>query len=170
MGDRLAGKVCIVTGAGSGIGKASAIRFAVEGARVTCVDLNGEAASATAAEIGDAAVGVHADVADPQQVKAFTDETVGRWGRLDVAFNNAGVNLPGVFHEAPDEVIDRTLGVNVKGIMFGCRYAIPHMLAGGGGSLINTSSVNGLVAEPFLAIYAASKGAVIMLTKGIALD
>jgi NAD(P)-dependent dehydrogenase (short-subunit alcohol dehydrogenase family) len=170
MGDRLANKVCIVTGAGSGIGKASAIRFAEEGARVTCVDVNGETVSATAAEIGDAAVAVQADVSDPAQVKAFTDETVRRWGRLDVVFNNAGVNLPGVFHEAPDQVIDRTLGVNVKGIMFGCRYAIPHMLAGGGGSLINTSSVNGLVAEPFLAIYAASKGAVIMLTKGIALD
>ena len=74
------------------------------------------------------------------------------------------------FHEATDEVIDRTLAVNVKGVMFGCRYAIPHMLAGGGGSLINTSSVNGLVAEPFLAIYAASKGAIVMLSKGIALD
>jgi NAD(P)-dependent dehydrogenase (short-subunit alcohol dehydrogenase family) len=170
MGDRLANKVCIVTGAGSGIGKASAIRFAEEGALVTCVDVNGETVSATAAEIGDAAVAVQADVSNPAQVKAFTDETVRRWGRLDVVFNNAGVNLPGVFHEAPDQVIDRTLGVNVKGIMFGCRYAIPHMLAGGGGSLINTSSVNGLVAEPFLAIYAASKGAVIMLTKGIALD
>ena len=121
-------------------------------------------------EIGESAFGVAADVSDPAQVRDYTDHTVERWGRLDVVFNNAGVNLPGVFHEASDEVIDRTLAVNVRGPIYGCRYAIPHMLRGGGGSLINTSSVNGLVAEPFLAIYAASKGAVIMLSKGIALD
>ena len=135
MNGRLAGKVTIVTGAGSGIGKATAIRFAEEGARVTGVDMNGEGVRETANEIGD-----------------------------------AGVNLPGVFHEVPDQVIDRTLDVNVKGTMYGCRYAIPHMLRGGGGSLINTSSVNGIVAEPFLTVYAASKGAIIMLSKGIALD
>jgi dihydroanticapsin dehydrogenase len=71
---------------------------------------------------------VTADISDAAQVRAYTDGTVERWGRLDVAFNNAGVNLPGVFHEASDEVIDRTLDVNVKGTMYGCRYAIPHML------------------------------------------
>jgi len=170
VGDRLAGKICIVTGAGSGIGRASAIRFAEEGARVTCVDVNRDSVEATAREIGDQAWAVAADVSDPAQVKAYTDGTVARWGGLHVAFNNAGVNLPGIFHEATDEVIDRTLNVNVKGCIYGCRYAIPHMLRGGGGSLINTSSVNGLVAEPFLAIYATSKGAIIMLSKGIALD
>lgn len=170
MSARLDGKVTIVTGAGSGIGKATAIRFAEEGARVTCVDIDGESAAATANEIGSAAFSVAADIADPAQVRAYTDDTVARWGGLHVAFNNAGVNLPGVFHEASDEVIDRTLDVNVKGTMYGCRYAIPHMLRGGGGSLINTTSVNGIVAEPFLAIYAASKGAIVMLSKGIALD
>lgn len=170
MGDRLAGKVTIVTGAGSGIGRASAIRFAEEGARVTCVDLQRDTAEATAAEIGDAAVAVAADVSDPAAVRAYTDDTVERWGGLHVVFNNAGVNLPGIFHEASDEVVDRTLAVNVKGPLYGCRYAIPHMLRGGGGSLINTSSVNGIVAEPFLAIYATSKGGIIMLSKGIALD
>jgi len=170
MGDRLAGKVCIVTGAGSGIGKATAIRFAEEGARVTCVDITRDAVEAVAREIGDQAWAVTADVSNAAQVKAYTDATVDRWGGLHVVFNNAGVNLPGVFHEASDEVVDRTLNVNVKGCIYGCRYAIPHMLKGGGGSLINTSSVNGLVAEPFLAIYATSKGAIIMLSKGIALD
>jgi NAD(P)-dependent dehydrogenase (short-subunit alcohol dehydrogenase family) len=99
MGDRLAGKVTIVTGAGSGIGKASAIRFAEEGARVTCVDVNRDAVEATAREIGDAAFAVAADVSVAAQVKAYTDGAVERWGRLDVAFNNAGINIPGVFHE-----------------------------------------------------------------------
>jgi dihydroanticapsin dehydrogenase len=170
MGDRLAGKVCIVTGAGSGIGKATAIRFAEEGARVACVDVNGDAVRATVEEIGHAANAVAADVSDDAQVRAYTDATVDRWGGLDVVFNNAGVNLPTVFHEAPDDLIERTIGVNLKGAIYGCRAAIPHMLRTGGGSIINTGSVNSLVSEPFLSIYAASKGAILMLSKSIALD
>ena len=172
MGDRLAGKVCIVTGAGSGIGRASVVRFAEEGARVTAVDISREGVEETARLVGDPSVvvAVAADVADPAQVKAYTDETVERWGGLHVAFNNAGVNIPGVFDEVPDAIVDRTIDVNLKGCIYGSRYAIPHMLRGGGGSIINTSSVNGVVAEPFLAIYAASKGGIVMLSRGIALD
>jgi NAD(P)-dependent dehydrogenase (short-subunit alcohol dehydrogenase family) len=92
------------------------------------------------------------------------------YGAVDVLVNNAGVNLPGVFHEVSNEVVDRTLNVNVKGAIYTSRAAIPQMLKQGKGSIINISSVNGLVAEPFLSIYAASKGALVMLTRGIALD
>jgi dihydroanticapsin dehydrogenase len=169
MGDRLEGKVCIVTGAGSGIGRATAIRFAEEGARVTCVDVNGDAVGETVAGIGNQAFAVRADVSDDAQVRAYTGSTVERWGGLHVVFNNAGVNLPTVFHEATDELIERTLGVNIRGVIYGCRAAIPHLLAGGG-SIINTGSVNSLVSEPFLSIYAASKGAILMLSRSIALD
>jgi len=80
------------------------------------------------------------------------------------------VNLPGVFHEAPDETIERTLAVNLKGPIYASQAAIPHMLERGGGSIVNVSSVNGVVAEPYLTVYAASKGAVVMLSRGIALD
>jgi dihydroanticapsin dehydrogenase len=172
MGDRLAGKVCIVTGAGSGIGRASVIRFAEEGARITAVDIDAEGVAETARLVGDPSivVAVTADVSSAAQVQAYTDATVARWDGLHVAFNNAGVNIPGVFHEVPDEVVDRTIDVNLKGCIYGSRYAIPHMLRGGGGSIINTSSVNGVVAEPFLTIYAASKGGIVMLSRGIALD
>jgi NAD(P)-dependent dehydrogenase (short-subunit alcohol dehydrogenase family) len=170
---RVDGKVCVVTGAGSGIGRASAERLAEEGGLVLAADIDAAAAARTAEEL--TALGLTAqpfgvDVARPDQVAAMVAEAVGRWGRVDVLVNNAGVNLPGVFHTVPDEVIDRTLDVNVKGQMYGCRAVLPHMLAQGGGSIVNIASVNGVVSEPFLAVYSASKGASVMLTKGIALD
>jgi NAD(P)-dependent dehydrogenase (short-subunit alcohol dehydrogenase family) len=170
VGDRVAGKVCIVTGAGSGIGRATAIRLAEEGARVMCVDVDGDAVTDVAATIGDTAIATTADVSDDARVRAYTGEAVARWGRLDVVFNNAGVNLPTVFHDASDELIERTIAVNLRGAIYGCRAAIPHMLDGRGGSIINTGSVNSLVSEPFLSIYAATKGAILMLSRSIALD
>jgi NAD(P)-dependent dehydrogenase (short-subunit alcohol dehydrogenase family) len=171
---RVGGKVCIVTGAGSGIGRATALRLAEEGGIVVCADVDGDSAEATAREAtsgGLRATAAAVDVADPAAVKALVDGCVGEHGRIDVLVNNAGVNLPGVFHEVSDEVIDRTLAVNLKGPIYGCRAAIPHMLRQeGGGSIVNMSSVNGIVSEPFLAIYSASKGGIVMLTKGVALD
>ena len=171
--DRLLNKACIVTGAGSGIGKATAERFAAEGANVLCVDINADAVAATVKQIeglGGVAESFAADISVRSQVEAFVEKCVERYGRLDVLVNNAGVNLPGVFHEVADDVIDRTLNVNVKGTIYASRAAIPHMLKQGKGSIVNISSVNGLVSEPFLTIYSASKGAIVMLTRGIALD
>ncbi len=168
---RIEGKACIVTGAGSGIGRATAIRLAEEGGRVVCVDLDAESARETASAIGqERAEAVAADVSDPRAVERYTALCAERFGGVDVVVNNAGVNIPGVFHEVSDEVVDRTLAVNTKGPLYGCRAAIPYMLERGGGSLVNVASVNGLVSEPFLAVYSTSKGAVVMLTKGVALD
>ena len=170
---RVAGKVCIVTGTGSGIGQSIAQRLAEEGGHVLCVDINQAAVHATVADIraaGGMAEAVVADIANPLQVREFVSICIALWGRVDVLVNNAGVNLPGVFHEVTDEVIDRTLNVNVKGAIYASRAVIPKMLEQGGGSIVNISSVNGLVSEPFLTVYSASKGAVVMLTKGIALD
>jgi dihydroanticapsin dehydrogenase len=170
---RVAAKACLVTGAGSGIGKAIAERLALEGGKVLCVDINEVAVAATVQGIqaaGGVATTVVADVSKSSAVDGFVQRCVDLYGRIDVLVNNAGINLPGVFHEVSDAVIDRTLDVNVKGYMYGSRAAIPHMLRQQAGAIVNISSVNGLVAEPFLSIYAASKGAIVMLTKGIALD
>jgi dihydroanticapsin dehydrogenase len=162
-----------VTGAGSGIGQAIAQRLAEEGGKVVCVDINPEAVAGTVKKIqasGGVAASFRADVSDFKQVDAFVAECVSLYGGIDVLVNNAGINLPGVFHEVSNETIDRTLNVNVKGAMYGSRAAIPHMLHQKSGSIVNISSVNGLVSEPFLTVYSASKGAIVMLTKGIALD
>lgn len=173
MERRVEGKACIVTGAGSGIGKAIAQRLAEEGGKVLCVDVNGESATATAEGIVDTggdAEGFTANVSDSDQVDAFVGHCLALYDRVDVLVNNAGVNIPGVLHEVSNAVIDTTLDVNVKGAIYGCRAVIPGMLRQGGGSIVNISSVNGLVSEPFLAVYSASKGAIVMLTKGVALD
>jgi NAD(P)-dependent dehydrogenase (short-subunit alcohol dehydrogenase family) len=173
MTGRVEGKACIVTGAGSGIGAATAVRLAEEGGRVVCADLNGDSAKQTADSIiatGGKVISFKIDVSDSAQCDALVAECVKEFGTVDVIVNSAGVNLPGVFHEVPNSIIDKTLDVNVKGTMYVCRAAIPHMLKQGSGSIVNISSVNGLVSEPFLAVYSASKGAVVMLTRGIALD
>ncbi|MEO1179699.1 MAG: SDR family oxidoreductase [Cyanobacteria bacterium J06636_28] len=170
---RVDNKACIVTGAGSGIGRAIAIRLAEEGGNVLCVDINPDTAAATAQDIqtvGGIAAAFTADISQDHQVRAFVDHCINTYGGLDILINNAGVNLPGVFHEATDDTIDKTLNINVKGTMYASRAAIPHMLRQGKGAIVNISSVNGLVSEPYLTVYSASKGAIVMLTRGIALD
>jgi len=173
MSDRVKDRIAIVTGAGSGIGQASAIRLAEEGAKVICADINLESATNTAQQIKDAgfiAEGYALDISDSQACTALVDHAVTKFGAIDILVNNAGVNLPGVFHEVSNETIDRTLNVNVKGAMYLTRAALPYMLKNSRGSIVNMSSVNGLVSEPYLSVYSASKGAIVMFTRGIALD
>ncbi|CAB4590719.1 unannotated protein [freshwater metagenome] len=173
MSDRVAGRVAIVTGAASGIGEASAIRLAEEGASVICADLNAEGAEQTAQAIvakGGTAIGYTIDISDSTQCDAIVAKAVSTYGAIDILVNNAGVNLPGVFHEVTNATIERTLSVNVMGAMYLTRAALPHMLKNSRGSIVNMSSVNGLVSEPFLSVYSASKGAIVMFTRGIALD
>lgn len=170
---RVQGRVAIVTGAGSGIGAASAIRLAEEGASVVCADINKVSAAKTAGAItssGGIANAYEIDISSSSQCTEIVQDTVKRYGSIDILVNNAGVNLPGVFHEVTDETIQKTLSINVMGAMYLSRAVIPHMLKNSRGSIINMSSVNGLVSEPFLSVYSASKGAVVMLTRGIALD
>lgn len=165
--------VAIVTGAASGIGEASAIRLAEEGAKVVCADVNGEGAEKTAQKIvamGGIANSYIIDISDSAQCDACASDTLSRYGAIDILVNNAGVNLPGVFHEVSNETIQKTLQINVAGAMYLSRAVIPQMLKQKRGSIVNMSSVNGLVSEPFLSVYSASKGAVVMLTRGIALD
>ena len=170
---RVQGLVAIVTGAASGIGEASAIRLAEDGAKVVCADLNLEGAEKTAKKIieaGGEANSFKIDIADSVQCDQLAADTLARYGSIDILVNNAGVNLPGTFHEVSNEIIQKTLQVNVAGMMYLSRACIPQMLKQKSGSIINMSSINGLVSEPYLAVYSASKGAVVMLTRGIALD
>ncbi|NBO79040.1 MAG: glucose 1-dehydrogenase [Actinobacteria bacterium] len=173
MTGRVQDKACIVTGAGSGIGKATALRLAEEGGKVVVSDINLESAKKVAEEIvskGQTAIAVKTDVSNDKEAQELIDKCVKEFGTVHVVVNSAGVNIPGVFHEVKNEIIDKTLNVNLKGSMYTCRAAIPHMLKHKNGSLVNISSVNGIVSEPFLTVYSASKGGVVMLTKGIALD
>jgi len=167
---KLEGKVAVVTGAGSGMGRASALLFAEEGAKVVCADVSGYEESA-AAEIGKDAIAVHADVSQAQDVKAMFAAAADAFGRLDVVFNNAGFNGPHhPLDETDDELFDRLVAVNLRGVFLGIKYAVPALRASGGGSIISTASATGLVGRKGIAAYGGTKGGVVALTMGAALD
>lgn len=174
MGPRFTGKAVIVTGAGSGIGRASALHFAREGGRVVVVDRNPAEAEATAAAIqnagGEAAV-VAADVSRAGDCAAMVDRCLSTFGRLDIAFNNAGLGSTGFnIPEEDEDAWERLVAVNLKGVYLSMKHEIPAMRRGGGGVIVNTASVAGLVGEKGIATYAATKHGVVGLTRTAALD
>ena len=167
---RLANKIAVITGAGSGMGKSMAELFVREGARVVCADRSGKEAE-VAASLGDAAVAVHVDVASSQDIQLMINTAVERWGRLDVLCNNAGFGGPMMpLHEQTEETYDNVHAVNLKGVFLGMKYGIIAMLRTGGGSIVNTASAVGLVGWKHHSVYGAAKGGVIQLTRCAALD
>ena len=167
---RLAGKVCIVTGGGSGIGRATCLLFAQEGGRIVVADKSLDAAETVAGAVGEAAIAHRTDVSDSQSVRAMLKQTVDRFGRLDVLVNNAGYGIPGSVVETDEADWDRLMAVNLNGVFYGCKYAIPIMRERGGGVIVNTASVVATVGIRDRAAYCASKGAVAALTRAMALD
>jgi len=169
---RLEGKVGIVTGAGSGIGRATAETLAREGARVLVVDKNSSSAEETIKHIrstGGTAEFRCADVSVSVEVQAAVRAALDVYGRLDILVNNAAVQHLAQLVETSEEIWDEVQSVNLKGVFLGCKYAIPAMIANGGGSIINVASVLGFVGDPELAAYCAAKGGVIALSKVAAL-
>jgi NAD(P)-dependent dehydrogenase (short-subunit alcohol dehydrogenase family) len=171
---RLDGKVALITGAGGGIGRATALRFAQEGASVVCCDLAEDANDETASlveQAGGAAVALRTDVTSSDDLAAAVATAEQRYGKLDVLFNNAGImhHDDGDAVSTDEAIIDLTLAVNVKGVLLGCKHGIPALLRAGGGSIINTASFVGTMgaATPQIA-YTASKGAVLSLTRELA--
>jgi NAD(P)-dependent dehydrogenase (short-subunit alcohol dehydrogenase family) len=172
---RLDGKIVLVTGGGSGIGRATALAFAREGAHILVADVSEESAITTARIVGDQGGDAHAigcDVAQAAQVAAMVQSVLDRFGRLDCAFNNAGVEggPPGVqMHEYADDTWDNVLDVNLKGVWLCMKYEIQAMLTSGGGAIVNTASIAGLTAGGNAA-YVASKHGVIGLTRRAAVE
>lgn len=170
---RLKDKIAVITGAGAGIGRAAALLFAREGAKVVCADLNEETTCSVVAEIsaaGGDALFVRTDAADSDSVAALVAGTTHRHGRLDVFYANAGIVPGGTVTECSEEDWDRAMAINARSVFLACKHAIPVMQAGGGGSIVCTSSVAGLVGVKNRAVYSASKMAVIGLVKSVALD
>jgi NAD(P)-dependent dehydrogenase (short-subunit alcohol dehydrogenase family) len=169
----LRGKVALITGAASGIGRATALLFAREGAAVALFDRDetgGKAVARTIEGDGGRALFVHGDVTRDADCGRALDETVGRFGGLHVLFNNAGIMRRATILETSEEDWDRVMEVNVKSIFLLSRRAVPIMARAGGGVIINTASNWGLVGGARAAVYCASKGAVVLLTKAMALD
>jgi NAD(P)-dependent dehydrogenase (short-subunit alcohol dehydrogenase family) len=172
-GARLRGKVCVITGAGSGIGQATARLFAAEGARVVVADVDDRGAKATVAGIrksGGDAVAEHVDVTDEQDTVALAARIVKRFKRIDVLFNNAGISGVGDVLETEPDLFDRVMRVNVRGVYLTTRAVVPYMIKQKSGSIINMSSCIAEIGLARRVSYAASKGAVLSMTKSMQVD
>ncbi|HJY82181.1 MAG TPA: SDR family oxidoreductase [Candidatus Binatia bacterium] len=171
---KLAGQVAIVTGGGSGQGKATAILFAQEGAKVVVGDINDKGAAETASLInrqeGGQAVAVKVNVTKADEVQGMVDTALSHYGRLDILINNAGTTLFKGIEDTTEEDWDRILNTNLKGVFLGCKSAIPAMRRSGGGSIVNIASVAGLIGMAQHFAYCAAKAGVIHFTKSLALD
>jgi meso-butanediol dehydrogenase/(S,S)-butanediol dehydrogenase/diacetyl reductase len=167
---RLTGKVAIITGGGSGIGKAIALAFIREGAKVVIVGRGGKKLEAAAAEIGGDCLAVNADVSTASEVEKLVSAALDKFKRINILVNNAAVLLPGTAESLSEEDFDQTFSINVRGLWLMSRAVLPHMRASGGGSIINIGSVLSLVGARNRVAYAASKGAVVAMTKAMALD
>ncbi len=168
---RLEGKNALITGAGAGIGKAVAMRFAQEGARIVVSDIQDEAGERVADSIrtaGGIAHFVHADVSREADVKRLVAAAAEKLGGLNIAVNNAGIELIKPMADLTEEEWDRVMSVNVKGVFFGCKHAAPVIEQSGGGTIINMASAAGLTGQALLSVYCASKGAVVLFTKALA--
>jgi NAD(P)-dependent dehydrogenase (short-subunit alcohol dehydrogenase family) len=174
MNKRFSGKVALVTGAASGIGRATAVRFAQDGASVIVADMDdrgGEETVALIRETGAQAMFIHCDVSQEADAKALVDAALETYGRLDYAVNNAGILQPfQPLTELSTEWFDRSIAVNLRGVFLGMKYQIPAILKSGGGAIVNTSSAAGLVGMAGLTAYSASKHGVGGLTKSAALE
>jgi NAD(P)-dependent dehydrogenase (short-subunit alcohol dehydrogenase family) len=170
MGQRLKGKTGIVTGAGSGIGRACAVAMAKEGARVALIGRRKDRVEQVARDIGEAAIALSADVSNTNDIASLLDQTLRKFGGLNFLVNNAGVLHVGNAEQITEEQWDETFNLNVRGLWLLSRAVLPPMRKAGGGSIINMASTLGLVGAPNRAAYAPSKGAVVQLTKSMAID
>ncbi|SFJ15124.1 NAD(P)-dependent dehydrogenase, short-chain alcohol dehydrogenase family [Paenibacillus sp. UNC496MF] len=170
---RLKDKVILITGSGSGIGKSTALLFASEGAKVVVNDLSEPNGTRTVQEIeaaGGEAIFIRADVTNPADVSAMVDAIIAEYGVIDVLFNNAGISGVGVLHEIEPDAWDRVMNVNIRGVFLPSKYVLPHMMERRKGSIINMSSCIAEVGLARRASYAATKGAVLALTKSMQVD
>lgn len=169
---KLDGKIALITGGGSGIGRAAALLFAGEGAKLSIVDWADDNARAVAAEIGargGEAIALRADVSRATDAERKVAATVRRFGRLDILYNNAGIGFARRTHLLTEEEWDRTIDIDLKGVFLGCKYALPELMKHGG-VILSTASVAGLEGIRQMAAYCAAKAGVIMLTKSLAMD
>jgi NAD(P)-dependent dehydrogenase (short-subunit alcohol dehydrogenase family) len=170
MGSRLANKTAIITGAGTGIGRAIAVAFAKEGAKLALLGRRREPLDTLARDVGNSALAISADVSRKQDIGRVIEQTVSRFGGLNVLVNNAGVLYPGTAEQITEEQWDETFNINVRGLWLLSRAVLPHLRESGGGSIINVASVLGINGMRNRACYAASKGAVVLLSKCMAID